>query len=152
MQIFQTPHIPVLLPRGDIHVEVGSPQFTISCHLNPENKYYRDGHRSDRLGIYATDERNNQRQLKSRIVNSTTIEAVYNPAERGEELVKCKIDLPGDGYKGICTQIIFVGGEFLVPVHNHYLKITLINMLSLRLHILSIYCQNSSPMSGCKIY
>ena len=63
LQIFQTPHIPVLLPRGDIHVEVGSPQFTISCHLNPENKYYRDGHRSDRLGIYATDERNNQRQL-----------------------------------------------------------------------------------------
>ena len=101
---------PVLLPRGDIRVEVGSSPFTISCHLNPENKYYREGHRSDRLGIYATDERNNQRQLKSRVVNSTTVEAVYNPAEMGEELIKCKIELPGDGYKGICTQIIFVGG------------------------------------------
>ena len=111
--IFHIPHIPVLLPRGDIHVEVGSSPFSISCHLNPENKYYRDGHRSDRLGIYATDERNNQRQLKSRVVNSTTIEAVYNPAEMAEDLVKCKIDLPGDGYKGICTQIIFVGGMFI---------------------------------------
>lgn len=105
--------IPVLLPRGDIHKEVGSAPFAISCHLNPENKYYRDGYRSDRLGIYATDERNEQRQLKSRVVNSTTIEAVYNPAEIAEEFIKCKIDLPGDGYRGICTQIIFVGGELV---------------------------------------
>ena len=99
-----------MLPRGDIHVEVGSSPFSVSCHLNPENKYYRDGHRSNRLGIYATDERNNQRQLKSRIVNSTTIEAVYNPADIAEEQVKCKIDLLEDGFKGICPKIIFVGG------------------------------------------
>ena len=51
------PCIPVLLPRGDIDVEVGSSPFSISCHLNPENKYYRDGHRSDRLGIYANQAR-----------------------------------------------------------------------------------------------
>ena len=107
------PCIPVLLPRGDIDVEVGSSPFSISCHLNPENKYYRDGHRSDRLGIYVTKqpyERNNQRQLKSRIVNSTTIEAVYNPAEISVDVVKCKIDLQEDGFKGICPKIIFVGG------------------------------------------
>jgi len=100
----------VLLPRGDIDVEVGSSPFSISCHLNPENKYYRDGHRSDRLGIYANQpyERNNQRQLKSRIVNSTTIEAVYNPAEISVDVVKCKIDLQEDGFKGICLSMIFV--------------------------------------------
>ena len=125
-------------------MEVGSSPFTISCHLNPENKYYREGHRSDRLGIYATDERNNQRQLKSRVVNSTTVEAVYNPAEMGEELIKCKIELPGDGYKGICTQIIFVGG-----MSSHYWLVKALprDLSFFRLHFLFIRCI-LSPIYG----
>jgi len=100
----------VLLPRGDIDVEVGSSPFSISCHLNPENKYYRDGHRSDRLGIYANlpYERNNQWQLKSRIVNSTTIEAVFNPGEISVDIFKCKIDLREEGFKEICLSSIIV--------------------------------------------
>jgi hypothetical protein len=101
----------VTIPRGDVHVEVGSSRFPIFCHQNPEHRYFLSGNQSDRLGLFATDGDGNTRRLEATVLNETSIETWYNPSEIGEERVQCKIQLSEDDWKGICHQIIFVGRE-----------------------------------------
>ncbi len=102
------------IPRGDIHVEVGSPPFDIFCRLNPSHEYL-SLFGIERVGMYlagGAGDDDGARKLDTRVVNETTIVARYEPGRRMRtDLVTCSMDVGGGQLRGVCNQNIYVGSE-----------------------------------------
>lgn len=114
----------VTIPRGDINLEVGADPVPIYCHLNPEHKYFKAGYNASHLTFYATSsvsdsplgDNDGNRLIPSKIVNATTIQAVYDPKVQRKDQVSCKINTGDNNVRGICQQHFFVGGEFKIEL------------------------------------
>ena len=82
------------MPRGDFDVEIGSPEFPLYCHLNPESDFYKKkGLNSSNLRIHQknqTSGKPNEYQIGALpvvVLNETTIKAMYNPHIMSKDVI-----------------------------------------------------------------
>ncbi len=102
----------VILPRGDQHLELGSPSVDIYCRLNPRHEYARR-FGADRMGLYLAGESGGPRRMRTTRINDTTVMATYEPGSSMKmDLVSCKVDLGEGQPRGVCQQNIYVGSKF----------------------------------------
>ena len=101
----------VLLPKGDIEVEVGSDQFPLYCHLDPSHRYFTDyGLRSKDLSINIRSSKlGSNVALTKTIINETSIEAIYDPSEIANLNVDCTVNFPNGTSSSFCSGKIHVG-------------------------------------------
>ena len=84
------------MPRGDYEVEIGSPEFPLYCHLNPESDFYKKkGLNSSNLRIYKKpqtfgklDESYQIGALPVEVLNGTTIKAMYDPYIMSKDIIR----------------------------------------------------------------
>ena len=103
--------ISVSLPRGDIEVLVGSDEFNIYCHLNPNYKYYtQNGARSRDLSFHILSARKGsvKTRLDSVILNETSIQATYDPKIVAKDRIECLVEVEGKS-RAVCNQMVKVG-------------------------------------------
>lgn len=109
------------MPRGDFDVEIGSPEFPLYCHLNPESDFYKKkGLNSSNLRIHQknqTSGKPNEYQIGALpvvVLNETTIKAMYNPHIMSKDVIECRIEV--DGIEtAVCNSHIHVGFPPLKP-------------------------------------
>ena len=89
----------MLLPRGDFDVEIGSPEFALYCHLNPESDFYKKhpGLNASNLRIHQknqTSGKPNEYQIDALpvvVLNDTTIKAMYDPHVMTKDVIGKKL-------------------------------------------------------------
>ena len=121
-------------PVGDINVLVGSEKFKLLCSINTEHHLYtQQGLRSNSLFIeqrrevkptkpvlksttHLTDVSQNNFEttiLQTRVLNETTIEAIYDPRTATSDLLACSISTGrAENVSSICTKMINVGCKY----------------------------------------
>ncbi len=98
----------MIVPRGDVHVQVGDDAFTMFCMLNPEHQFYdQEDFNAEDLVFYVARDKGLE-ELPSWYVNDTTIATSYDPSEERTEIVTCSIKR-GDYRAGICGKNVYVG-------------------------------------------
>ena len=101
----------VILPRGDIEVQVGDNALTLYCRLNPSYRYFKDYGLNARNLKFVMNNEDGSNKMESTILNETTISTTYNPSKIRTDQINCEIDIDGT-FRGICMSAIHVGGTF----------------------------------------
>ena len=100
-------------PKGDLFKEVNSEPFKLTCHLNPEDAYYKDNdYRSGDLRMYYDLLGGERVFLEPTLLNSSAMEVTFDPSVQGHFRVNCVVQLRGTAaQRGVCSQIVYVGGK-----------------------------------------
>lgn len=104
----------MIIPKGDLSVEVESNAFPIYCHLNPTYKYFTEYNLTSKDLVFINVKENHEAvEMESEILNETTIFAMYKPsAQMSDDLIKCNVILSTGDARAICNKHVYVGGKY----------------------------------------